>query len=168
MYVAACLPFALCPLTGRVGDRCPRGVGGVRSYLGLVPPPTASSGRTNDRHQGGYQYRIHHGCLQHGPRFFVRLHLLPECTLLLTLTQRTPTCRAAVSRLLLFSLLAKGQLLTSPLIYPCITLMQGLRHPSVEAARGSSMFIPNDVDLRDDRRLAIVTGNTYSNANIYV
>lgn len=37
---------------------------------------------------------------------------------------------------------------------------KGLRHPSVEAARGSSLFIPNDVDMRKEGRLAIVTGDT--------
>lgn len=36
--------------------------------------------------------------------------------------------------------------------------VQGLRHPSVEAARGSSLYIPNDVEMRKDSRLAIVTG----------
>lgn len=35
---------------------------------------------------------------------------------------------------------------------------QGLRHPSVEAARGSSLFIPNDVKMTSNSRLAIVTG----------
>lgn len=37
-------------------------------------------------------------------------------------------------------------------------LEQDLRHPSVEAARGSSVFIPNDVGMKNDSRLAIVTG----------
>lgn len=35
---------------------------------------------------------------------------------------------------------------------------QDLRHPSVEASRGSSVFIPNDVNMENDSRLAIVTG----------
>lgn len=79
-----------------------------------------------------------------------------------TVNTDLPSCGVDATTLLTT---CEGPTLTRPLIYPCITHMQGLRHPSVEAARGSSMFIPNDVDLRDDRRLAIVTGNTYSNVN---
>jgi len=39
---------------------------------------------------------------------------------------------------------------------------QGLRHPSIEASRGSSNFIPNDVEMTHDSRLAIVTGEARS------
>ena len=47
-----------------------------------------------------------------------------------------------------------------PTIY-CTASAQELRHPSVEASRGSSNFIPNDVELTHDGRLAIVTGEAW-------
>lgn len=164
MYVPSCLPYVLCPLTGGVGDRCPRGVGSVRSYLGLVPPPTAASGRTNDRHQGGHQYRIqqvfttaHISCsFASSDRLYAALN--PG-------TVDTDMPRGGVEAITPLTT-CKAPTFDPPSVYPCMTLVQGLRHPSVEAARGSSMFIPNDVDLRDDSRLAIVTGAP-QNANRY-
>eukprot|EP00903_Cladosiphon_okamuranus_P008571 g8222.t1 len=46
--------------------------------------------------------------------------------------------------------------------------IKGLRHPSVEAARGSGLFIPNDVSMRNDTRLAIVTGPNMAGKSTFI
>ncbi|CAM9431775.1 unnamed protein product, partial [Ascophyllum nodosum] len=46
--------------------------------------------------------------------------------------------------------------------------MKELRHPSVEASRGSSNFIPNDVELTHDGRLAIVTGPNMAGKSTFI
>ncbi|GAB7080583.1 DNA mismatch repair protein MutS [Megalodesulfovibrio paquesii] len=40
---------------------------------------------------------------------------------------------------------------------PAIRIVAG-RHPVVEAVQGASSFIPNDLDLDDDRRILLITG----------
>ncbi|CAM9231946.1 unnamed protein product, partial [Pylaiella littoralis] len=43
-----------------------------------------------------------------------------------------------------------------------------LRHPSVEAARGSGLFIPNDIEMGNDSRLAIVTGPNMAGKSTFI
>eukprot|EP00752_Nemacystus_decipiens_P008019 g7166.t1 len=47
-------------------------------------------------------------------------------------------------------------------------VIKGLRHPSVEAARGSGLFIPNDVSMKMDSRLAIVTGPNMAGKSTFI
>ncbi|CAM9732636.1 unnamed protein product, partial [Sphacelaria rigidula] len=46
--------------------------------------------------------------------------------------------------------------------------IKDLRHPSVEASRGSSVFIPNDVNMENDSRLAIVTGPNMAGKSTFI
>lgn len=46
--------------------------------------------------------------------------------------------------------------------------IKDLRHPIVEAARGSSVFIPNDVGMKNDSRLAIVTGPNMAGKSTFI
>ncbi|CAM9865760.1 unnamed protein product [Ectocarpus sp. 4 AP-2014] len=46
--------------------------------------------------------------------------------------------------------------------------IKGLRHPSVEAARGAGLFIPNDIKLGNDSRMTIVTGPNMAGKSTFI
>ncbi|CAM9615807.1 unnamed protein product, partial [Scytosiphon promiscuus] len=46
--------------------------------------------------------------------------------------------------------------------------IKGLRHPSVEAARGSGLFIPNDIKVANESRLAFVTGPNMAGKSTFI